>query len=181
MSRIGLKPIPVPANVKVDLAGNTVRVEGPKGKLSFEVHPLIRVERKDQDLVCVRDGNDRQSKALHGLTRALLANMVTGVNAGFERKLEIVGVGYSAELQGKNLKLTVGFAKPVLLTVPDNVSVVTADATHLTVSGPDKQSVGQFAAMIREVRKPEPYKGTGIKYEGEQIRRKAGKAVGTAG
>lgn len=181
MSRIGQKPVPVPAGVKVDVASGAVKVEGPKGALSIDVHPLIRVEMKDKNLICTRSSDDRQSKALHGLTRALVANMVTGVSSGFERKLEIVGVGYGAEVQGKSLKLTVGFAKPVFLPVPEGVSVSTPDATHVIVAGPDKQKVGQFAAMIRAVRKPEPYKGTGIKYEGEQIRRKAGKAVGTAG
>lgn len=180
MSRIGLKPVPLPKGVKVDLAGQTLRVEGPKGKLAFNVHPRIQVAVEDAQLVCKRADDERTSKALHGLTRALVANMVTGVSAGFERKIEIVGVGFGAEIQGKNIKLTVGFAKPVILPIPDGVSVVAPDSTHVTVSGPDKQKVGQFAAQIRAVRKPEPYKGTGIKYEGEVIRRKAGKAFGSA-
>lgn len=180
MSRIGLKPVSVPKGVQVQLAGQAVQVEGPKGKLSFEVHPKIQVALDGASLVCKRADDERQSKALHGLTRALLANMVAGVSEGFSRKLEIVGVGYGAEVQGKSVKITVGFANPVFLPIPEGVAVSVADPTHITVSGPDKQKVGQFAAQIRAVRKPEPYKGTGIKYEGEQIRRKAGKAFGSA-
>ena len=180
MSRIGLKPVGVPKGVNVQLEGQSVRVDGPKGKLSFEVHPKIQVSLDGGSLVCKRADDERQSKALHGLTRALLANMVAGVSEGFSRKLEIVGVGYGAEVQGGKVKITVGFANPVFLPIPEGVAVATTDPTHITVSGPDKQKVGQFAAQIRAVRKPEPYKGTGIKYEGEQIRRKAGKAFGSA-
>lgn len=181
MSRVGVKPVPVPSGVKVEVAGQTVKAKGAKGEISLEVHPRIQVALDGSSLVVSRSGQERPDRALHGLTRALLANLMTGASTGFERKLDIVGVGYQAEVKGNTLKLTVGFAKPVLLAIPAGVSVVTPDATHVTVSGTDKQKVGQFAAEIRAVRKPEPYKGTGIKYSDEQIRRKSGKAFGSSG
>lgn len=181
MSRVGAKPIALPKGVKVDINGQTVKAKGTKGEVNFDVHPRINVAVEEDKLVVKRGGNERTDRALHGLTRALLNNVLIGVSAGFEKKIEIVGVGYQADVQGKKLKLTVGFAKPVELTIPDDVTVTATDSTHLTISGVDKQRVGQFAAEIRSVRKPEPYKGTGIKYQDEQIRRKAGKAFGSAG
>lgn len=181
MSRIGKKPIAIPAGVKVAVAGSKINVEGPKGKLAIDVHKLIKVKQEGEKLVCERSGDDRENRALHGLTRALLQNMVTGVRDGFEKKLEIVGVGFNASTDGKKVSLTVGYCNPIKLPVPEGVSVKLPDPTHIVISGADKQKVGQFAAVIRAVRKPEPYKGTGIRYEGEYVRRKAGKAFGSGG
>jgi large subunit ribosomal protein L6 len=166
--------------VNVEVAGQSIKAKGAKGEMTVSVHPRIQVALDGNKLVVTRAGNERPDRALHGLTRALLNNLVTGVSAGFQKKLEIVGVGYNAEVKGKNIKLTVGFAKPVELPIPEGVVVTTPDATHILVTGVDKQKVGQFAAEVRAVRKPEPYKGTGIKYDGEQIRRKSGKAFGSA-
>ena len=177
MSRIGKKPVPVPSGVKVAISGQNVKVEGPKGNLSLDLNPLITVEQQENAIVCQRVGDDRKSKALHGLYRSLIRNMMDGVNNGFVKKLEIVGVGYNASVEGKNLKLTVGYCNPVILPIPEGLTIK-VEGQMVTVSGADKQAVGQFAAVIRSARKPEPYKGTGIKYEGEQIRRKAGKAFG---
>lgn len=181
MSRVGVKPVTVPSGVSIDIAGQVVKAKGAKGETILDVHPNVQVTKDGDSLVVKRSDDERISRSVHGLTRALLQNMMVGVSAGFQKKLEIVGVGYNAEVKGTSVKLTVGFAKPVELTIPDGVSVTTPDQTHIVVSGIDKQKVGQFAAEIRAVRKPEPYKGTGIKYEGEQIRRKAGKAFGSAG
>jgi len=181
MSRIGKIPVAVPSGVAVDVKNDKVSVKGSKGTLAIDVPNGVGVAVQDGHVVVSRDGDSKQEKALHGLIRALVANMVHGVTAGFEKKLEIIGVGYGAKVNGKKLDLTVGYSRPVSLNIPDGVAIVTPDATHITVQGIDKQKVGQFAAEIRAVRKPEPYKGTGIKYEGEQIRRKAGKAFGAAG
>ncbi|MGL4463281.1 MAG: 50S ribosomal protein L6 [Planctomycetia bacterium] len=179
MSRIGQKPVAVPAGVKIQVTGQTVKAEGPKGSLAIEVDPLVTIEASDGSIVCRRDGDERKAKSLHGLYRNLIKNMIEGVHKGFERKLEIVGVGYNAVLSGTTLSLTVGFSQPQKLTVPAGVKITLPDVTHIVVSGSDKQKVGQFAAEIRQVRKPEPYKGTGIRYDGEQVRRKAGKAMGS--
>lgn len=181
MSRIGKKPVPIPAGVKVHVADGNIAVEGPKGKLSLAVHPAIAVAREGEQLVCQRRDEERQSRALHGLFRNLIQNMVLGVTQGFEKRLEIVGVGFNAQLKGKELALVVGYSHPVKLPVPEGVTVQLPDATHIVVQGPDKQKVGQFAAEVRAARKPEPYKGTGIRYQGEHIRRKAGKAFGSGG
>lgn len=178
MSRIGVKPVPVPSGVKVEINGHSVHVEGPKGKLGIDVSPLIAVSQEDGQVVCKRAGEDRDSRAMHGLTRSLIQNMIIGVSQGFEKRLEIVGVGFNASLQGRELALTVGYSNTVKVPIPEGVDVTLPDATHIVVSGADKQKVGQFAAVARAVRKPEPYKGTGIRYQGEQIRRKAGKAFG---
>ena len=180
MSRVGVKPVPVPAGVKVDVAGQVFKAKGAKGEQALDVHPRIKVVLEGEKVVVSREGNEALDRSLHGLTRALVQNLLVGVSAGFTRKLEIIGVGYGAEVKGKEIKLTVGFAKPVMLPIPEGVTVTTPDATHIAIAGIDKQKVGQFAAEIRAVRKPEPYKGTGIKYEGEKIRRKAGKAFGSA-
>lgn len=179
MSRIGKKPVAVPAGVKMAVEGAVVKVEGPKGKLALDVHPSIKVAMEGGSVVCGRSRDDGPTKALHGLYRSLIQNMIEGVVKGFERKLEIVGVGFQAVIAGKDISLTVGFSKPVKVKIPEGVTVVLPDQTHIVVSGPDKQKVGQFAAEVRSVRKPEPYKGTGIRYQGEVVRRKAGKAFGS--
>lgn len=179
MSRIGKKPVAVPDGVSVTLEGRCVTVEGSLGKLRWNYRPEISV-RYDTDarqIVCERASDDRQSRALHGLTRALIQNMVTGVSQGFEKRLEIVGVGYLASLQGDKLQLRVGYANEVEKSVPPGLDVSCPDQTHVVVRGTDKQQVGQFAAEVRAVRKPEPYKGKGIRYEGEYVRRKAGKTA----
>jgi len=160
-----------------------VRVEGPKGKLEQRVHPAIKV-RLDSDkkqLVVERPDDEKQNKALHGLTRSLLANMVEGVTNGYKKSLEIQGVGYKAEQRGKNIVLSVGYANQITVPIPANVTVALEGATKIHVSGADKQSVGQFAATLRGVRKPEPYKGKGIRYEGEVVKIKPGKAFAGAG
>src|SRR5436309_430903 len=182
MSRIGRKPVAVPAGVKVSVADSTVSVEGPRGRLSFQHRPEIgvRYDEAARELQVTRSDDERLSRSLHGLTRSLVANMVEGVTNGYTRRLEIVGVGYQAQLKKANtVALQVGYANQVVLEAPPGVTVTVPDATHVTVSGPDKQAVGQFAAEIRKVRPPEPYKGKGIRYEGEAVRRKAGKAFGS--
>jgi large subunit ribosomal protein L6 len=178
MSRIGRKPIPVPTGVKVNVDGATVRVEGPKGKLSQSVPRELSV-RLDSGIVTVsRDSDHRNVRALHGLTRSLLANMVTGVTAGFERKLEIVGIGYRAQLQGKNLQLALGFSHPVIFPLPDGITAEVERQVSITLRGADKALLGQTAAQIRGLRKPDPYKGKGIRYSDEYVRRKVGKKAG---
>ncbi|MDG3007201.1 50S ribosomal protein L6 [Paludisphaera mucosa] len=182
MSRIGRKPVVVPANVKVAIADSTIQVEGPKGKLSYAHRPEVGVtfDEAKKEVLVVRRDDERLSRALHGLTRSLVANMVEGVATGYTKKLEIVGVGYQAQLKKANtVALQVGYANQIVLEAPAGVSVAVPDATHITVTGADKQAVGQFAAEIRRVRPPEPYKGKGIRYEGEAVRRKAGKAFGS--
>ncbi len=175
MSRIGRLPVPIPEKVTVALQDGTVHVEGPKGRLSLSVPPAITVEVADRKIVCRRPSDEKRHRALHGLTRALLANMVTGVTAGFIRKLEMVGVGYRAAAQGRTLTLSLGYSRPVVYAVPAGIAVGVENQTLITVSGADKQLVGAVAAKIRSFRKPEPYKGKGIKYLEERIRRKAGK------
>ncbi len=179
MSRIGRKPIPVLDGVKVSVSGRTVQVEGPKGKLSWEHRQEVEVKVDDgQKLVQVNRHNDeRQARALHGLTRALVSNMITGVKQGYEKKLEIVGVGYLAALKGKTLQLRVGYANELQRPIPEGLTVTVPDQTHITIQGCDKQMVGQFAAEIRSLRKPEPYKGKGVRYAGEHIKLKPGKAA----
>lgn len=181
MSRIGRKPVPVPASVKVSVADSTVQVEGPKGKLSMPYIGGIDItyDEAARELRVARHDDERQNRSLHGLYRSLIANMVTGVVDGYTKRLEIVGVGYQAQLKKANtVELQVGYANRVAMEAPEGVTVTVPDPTHVVISGPDKQKVGQFAAEIRAVRPPEPYKGKGIRYEGEQVRRKAGKAFG---
>ncbi len=180
MSRIGKKPVPV-GKAKVNIAGKHVTVEGPKGKLEMDVHELIAVAQQDGSLLVTRPDDQKLSKSLHGLTRALLANMVEGVTNGFKKTLEIQGVGYKAEQRGKNLVLSVGYANPITKAIPSNVTAQLEGATKVHVSGADKHAVGQFAAEVRSARKPEPYKGKGIRYEGEVVKIKAGKAFAGAG
>ena len=175
MSRIGRAPISVPNGVTVDIAGQKVSVTGPKGTLEHVVSEPIRIAQEDGLLVVTRPTDRGPHRALHGLSRTLVANMVTGVTEGFERKLELVGVGYRAALKGKNLELAVGFSHPVTFEPPDGITFEVPEVTQIVVSGINKQQVGQIASEIRRVRPPEPYKGKGIRYEGEAVRRKVGK------
>lgn len=177
MSRIGRMPIQIPQGVTVDIQKNAVRVKGPKGELSRTFDPDMQIELDDNQIVVRRPTDNRQHRALHGLTRALLNNMVIGVSQGFTRQLRIEGVGYRAELQGKNLVLNVGYSHPVVIEPPTDISFgVERGNRALSVSGIDKELVGEIAARIRRVRPPEPYKGKGIRYLNEYVRRKAGKA-----
>ncbi len=179
MSRIGKLPIAIPSGVNVEVHGQSVQVKGPKGQLALAVHPFITVAVQDGRVVCTRRSEEKFHKALHGLTRSLLNNMVTGVVKGFERRLELVGVGYRASMLGSNLNLALGFSHPILYPVPAGIKVEVKDQTQISVSGVDKQLVGAVAAKIRSFRPPEPYKGKGVKYAEERIRRKAGKAGAT--
>jgi len=178
MSRIGKQPVPVPSGVKIQLADGKVKVECPKGKLELAPHPAMKVTHDDKAKVIqvARGDDERQSRALHGLTRSLIANMVEGVTKGYEKKLKIEGIGYQARMDKKAVVLTVGYANAVAMQPPDGVTVELPDPTTIIIKGADKQKVGQFAAEVRRVRKPEPYKGKGIRYENEQVRRKEGKS-----
>ncbi|PIQ84510.1 MAG: 50S ribosomal protein L6 [Candidatus Omnitrophica bacterium CG11_big_fil_rev_8_21_14_0_20_63_9] len=180
MSRIGRAPIAIPSGVKVTQQDSTVRVEGPKGKLSFTLPSPITIKLDGQQ-VKVECPEGSEAGALHGLSRALLANMVQGVTSGFSKEMEIVGVGYRAQLQGKQLALSVGLTHQVIMPIPEGLTVEVPKPTSVIVKGADKQQVGQFAATMRRAAPPEPYKGKGIKYAGEVIRRKAGKAATGAG
>jgi len=183
MSRIGKKPVPVTAGVKVTVNDHHVKVEGPKGKLELDVHPAIGVKYDDakKELVVTRPDDERQSKALHGLVRSLLNNMVVGVSQGYKKSLEVIGVGYKVEQKGKNLVFSVGYANTIPLAIPTGLTVQLDGANKVHITGPDKQLVGQFASDIRRIRKPEPYKGKGIRYEGEVVKIKPGKAFAGAG
>lgn len=176
MSRIGKKPIPVPDKVKVAIDGQHVAVEGPLGKLEMDVRPEIAVENKEGELIVSPKTETRQARAFHGLTRALINNMIVGVSQGYEKKLEIFGTGYLAAIQGNALQLRVGFANEIQCPIPEGLEVKCKDQQHVEIKGIDKQKVTQFAATVRAVRKAEPYLGKGIKYEGEVIRRKESKA-----
>ena len=177
MSRIGKKPVTVLDGVKVAVSGRKVQVEGPKGKLEWEHHPDVAVTVDGKSVSVMRKSDDRLPKALHGLTRAIINNMVFGVKEGYEKKLEIVGVGYVGTLKGDTISLRVGLANELHRKVPTGLKVTMPDTTHITIQGCDKQLVGQFAAELRSLRKPEPYKGKGIRYAGEQIKLKPGKAA----
>ena len=182
MSRIGKKPVPI-GSAKVSVQDHLVKLEGPKGKLELTVHPSITValDSAKKELVVTRPDDERQSKALHGLTRALLANHVKGVLEGYKKSLEIQGVGYKAELKGKDLVLSVGYANQITKKVPATVQVVVEGGLKIHITGADKQAVGEFAAQIRAVRKPEPYKGKGIRYDKEVVKIKPGKAFAGTG
>ena len=182
MSRIGKKPVPI-GKAKVTVTDHKVNVEGPKGKLEVTVHPAITVklDNDKKELLVTRPDDEKQSKALHGLTRALLANMVEGVTNGYTKALEIQGVGYKAEMKGKSLVLSVGYANTIAVPIPTGVTVALDGPTKISISGPDKQLVGQFASDVRRVRKPEPYKGKGVRYVGEVVKIKPGKAFAGAG
>jgi large subunit ribosomal protein L6 len=176
MSRIGRKPIPVPGTVELTIEPeNRVRVKGPKGELSAEFNRDLTIERQNGEIVVTRPDDEREHRSLHGLTRTLLFNMIVGVTEGFRKELEIQGVGYRAALDGKDLVLTVGYSHPVRMVAPDGIAYTVEGNTRLAVIGIDKQVVGEEAARIRRVRPPEPYKGKGIRYAGEYVRRKAGK------
>lgn len=177
MSRVGLAPITLPSGVDVTIDGRKVAVKGPKGRLERTLPEEISVEQTDGELRVVRSGEAREVKALHGLTRSLIANMVEGVTNGYEKRLEIHGVGYRASKQGNDLELAVGFSHTVKKPAPSGIEFDVPAPTRITVRGIDKELVGQTAAEIRAIRKPEPYKAKGIRYEGEQIRRKGGKAA----
>jgi large subunit ribosomal protein L6 len=176
MSRIGRLPIPVPAGVNVELEGRQVTVSGPKGTLSRVLHPDMLVAREDGQLVVSRPTEQKTHKQLHGLTRTLVSNMVVGVTSGYRKGLEITGVGYRAALVGRKLQLSLGYSHPIEIDPPAGISFEVETPTRLAVVGIDKELVGQVAAQVRATRKPEPYKGKGVKYAGERIRRKAGKA-----
>ena len=175
MSRIGKVPVPVPAGVDVAIDGAHVTVKGPKGTLSHTVAAPIQVAQEDGTLVVTRPDDERQSRSLHGLTRTLLANLVTGVTEGYTKKLEIVGTGYRVTAKGSDLEFALGFSHPVTVAAPEGITFAVETPTKFSVSGIDKQQVGEVAANIRKIRKPEPYKGKGVRYAGENVRRKVGK------
>ena len=177
MSRIGKQPIAIPPKVKVEVKGQKVSVEGPKGKLQFDLprHTSLKVE--GGNVLVSRQGDDAQARALHGLSRALVNNMVKGVSEGFVKKLEIQGVGFKAAVQGKTVNMTLGFSHPINYPIPDQIKVVVEENTKITIEGPDKQVVGLVAAELRSFYPPEPYKGKGVRYVGEHVQRKEGKTV----
>jgi len=176
MSRVGKMPVEVPSSVDLKIDGNTVMVKGPKGELSRKFHEKVSITLEDGTATVSREDDEREARALHGLSRALLANMVTGVAEGFRRELEIVGVGYRASLKGSDLELLLGFSHPVSVRAPEGITFEVPEPTKIAVIGIDKELVGQVAANIRKVRPPEPYKGKGVRFAGEHVRRKAGKA-----
>ena len=174
MSRIGRKPIPIPVGVKVQVSAAAVAIQGPKGKLDVKIPRGIRIEQKDGSLVAARE-NDSQ-KALHGLARALVANAITGVTAGFKKEMDIVGVGYRAEVKGKNVVFSLGYSHPIEFPIPEGIQIAVDKQTHLAISGADRALVGQVVADIRGLRPPDPYKQKGIRITGERLKKKAGKA-----
>ena len=176
MSRIGKLPIPLPAGVTVAIDGQHVSVKGPKGELALTVSEPIKITLEDNNVIVTRPDDEAKSKSLHGLTRTLIANNVHGVSTGFTKTLEIVGTGYRAASKGSNLELALGFSHPVVVEPPQGITLTVEGNTKIIVSGVDKQAVGEVAANIRKIRKPEPYKGKGVRYEGEKVRRKAGKS-----
>ena len=180
MSRIGKRPIPLPDGVTAQCDGRELSVKGPKGSLAMSIPTTISAEIADGELRLIRPDDRKPSRALHGLARALAANLVTGVTQGFSKSLEIQGVGYRAEVKGKALSLLLGFSHPVEMPIPEGLTVSVNDNTKIVVEGIDKQLVGQFAANVRALRPPEPYKGKGIRYAGEHVRRKVGKAAASA-
>ena len=176
MSRIGKQPVPVPAGVDVTIEGQNVSVKGPKGTLTLDIAEPILVSRNDEGAIVVdRPDDDRRSRSLHGLSRTLVAHLVTGVTEGYTRKMEIFGVGYRVALKGSNLEFALGYSHPVLIEAPEGITFAVETPTKFSITGIDKQKVGQIAAVIRRLRRPDPYKGKGVRYEGEQIRRKVGK------
>ncbi len=176
MSRIGKVPVPVPAGVDVAFEGGVITVKGPKGTLTHNVPAPIAVAVEDGNLVVTRPNDERDARSLHGLTRTLLSNMVVGVTAGYEKKLEIVGTGYRVTAKGTDLEFALGYSHPVVVTAPEGITFAVETPTKFSVAGIDKQQVGEVAANIRKIRKPEPYKGKGVRYAGEVVKRKAGKA-----
>jgi len=178
MSRIGRKPVSIPQGVKIQIEDGTVRAEGPKGKLMQPVPAGLSAKLENDQLLISRSGDDRKMRALHGLARALVANMVTGVKDGFERKLDIVGIGYRAQLQGRVIQLALGYSHPVIFPLPEGITAEIDRQVSITLRGADKALLGQTAAKLRSLREPDPYKGKGIKYSDEVIRRKVGKKAG---
>ncbi len=179
MSRVGKSPIPIPDKTKVDIKGKMVTVTGPKGSLAREIHPDIMAALEDNQIMVTRPSDDKKHRALHGLTRALLNNMVVGVTQGYTKELQMIGVGYRAELKGKVLMIYLGYSHPIVFQPPDGIKVeVVPKENRIIVDGIDKELVGQVAAKLRSLRKPEPYKGKGVRYVGEQVRSKAGKTAG---
>lgn len=176
MSRVGRMPIDIPAGVTATLDGQVITVKGPKGELTRTLHPDMKVTVQDNVITVERPNDEKNNRALHGLTRALIANMVKGVTEDFKKELEIVGVGYRAQMKGKKLALTLGFSHPLELDAPEGITIECPSATQIVISGINNEHVGEFAAKIRGYRLPEPYKGKGIRYVGEHVRRKAGKA-----
>ncbi|MDP9296389.1 MAG: 50S ribosomal protein L6 [Actinomycetota bacterium] len=177
MSRIGRQPIEIPGGVDVEIDGSRVSVKGPRGTLEQRLHPEMRVLKEDGTIRVERPSDEAMHRSLHGLTRTLVANMVEGVTKGYEKRLEIVGVGYRATMRGQDLEIAAGYSHPVIVTQPEGLEFEVPTPTRIVVRGNDKQAVGEMAAKIRKVRKPEPYKGKGIRYEGEFVRKKAGKAA----
>jgi large subunit ribosomal protein L6 len=178
MSRIGKRPIAVPKNVTVTIEGQRVKVKGPKGELERELHREMAVAMENGEITVTRPSDETEHKSLHGLTRTLIANMVEGVTKGFQKQLDIVGVGYKAEVRPYGLQMALGYSHPIEVRAPAGITLTATNPTTVVVSGADKEVVGRVAAEIRKLRKPEPYKGKGVKYQGEVIRRKAGKAGG---
>jgi len=179
MSRVGEKPIIVPEGVKVRIEDNIFIVEGPKGKLTRKILPKIKIEIKEKEIVIKRLSEEKTNKSLHGLSRSLFANMIKGVSKGFQKSLEIIGVGYKANLKGNKFILSLGFSHPIEFPVPEGIEIKVAKGTQIIISGADKGLVGETAANIRALKSPEPYKGKGIRYKGEYIKRKVGKAAAT--
>jgi large subunit ribosomal protein L6 len=178
LSRIGKKPVVIPKGVTVTQNGQNLKIKGPKGELEYTVHRNIAIEIKDNEITVKRPDDTKENKSLHGLSRALIQNMIDGVTNAYQKTLDIVGVGYRAELKGKNLLLNIGYSHPIYFIPPEGITLQTPVQTQIIVSGIDKQLVGMIASKIRSIRKPEPYKGKGIKYSDEQIKRKAGKTAG---
>lgn len=176
MSRIGRKPINIPAGVEIKIDGSCVTVKGPKATLTQNINPVITAKVEGTEIIVTRPDDSKESRSLHGLTRTLIANMVEGVTDGFKKQLEVNGVGYRVMKQGTNLVMTLGYSHQVIVPEKDGITIDVPDPNHIVINGPDKQKVGQFAAEVREKRPPEPYKGKGIKYIDEHIRRKEGKA-----
>jgi large subunit ribosomal protein L6 len=176
MSRIGRTPVTIPSGVDVTISGRSVTVKGPRGELSLDVVPPIEIAKSDGAITVTRPNDEGEIRALHGLSRSLIANMVTGVTEGYSKTLEIVGVGYRVQARGKDLEFSLGFSHPVPVTAPEGITLRVESPTRFVVEGIDKQQVGEVAANIRKLRKPDPYKGKGVRYQGEQIRRKVGKA-----
>lgn len=177
MSRIGKQSIVVPKEVKVEISGQEVKVQGPKGALNLSFSELIEVNLSENTLSVKRNKDSKIARCLHGTTRALIANLIKGVTEGFKKELEIIGVGYKTQMKGKKLDLNIGFSHPVEIEVPEGLKVSTPSNTRIAIEGIDKQKVGQFAAKIRKIYPPEPYKGKGIRYVGEEVRKKIGKAL----
>ncbi len=177
MSRVGKKPVDIPSGVKIEVKGNIISVSGPKGVLQYKFPDNVGISVKEKTVVVERKGSAKQDMALHGLTRAIIANLIKGVTEGYTKALEIKGVGFKAQVQGKTLQMTLGFSHPVRYEIPEGITVATPKPTQITVSGIDKVKVGEVAAEIRGFFKPEPYTGKGIRYVGEYVRHKAGKTV----